>query len=301
MASMAAFLRRVRRAIWLRLVNQAGRAGWRGSLGAYVGRRFGWPLGPGLRIIIDNVDEFIQREVLAGNYEPNVIALIRALVQPGDLFVDIGANMGYMSLVAAGCGGRVHAFEPVPRLARRIRENIALNRLQDRIAVQEQAVSSSNQPRTFYIAKRLDDGSHSLIAGVPATSVESITVPCTTLDEYLRSTNSDIPALVKIDVEGAEAMVLDGATRTMESGVPPIFIFETADRLADAIGESAASVLRRFTTRGYKVFLVPEYEGAITEVTAETPIGRLANYLAVHPSSRRAGLFYERYLATGTH
>jgi hypothetical protein len=93
---------------------------------------------------------------------------------------------------------------------------------------------------------------------------------------------------VKIDVEGYEARVLDGASRLL-SGVPaPFILIETADRMADQIGESARKVLGRLEAHGYVLYRLDELEPVAVRTTAAAAGGKLANYLATHPANPRA-------------
>lgn len=267
---------------WRHVIKAGNSTGIVGRIGRYCGRVIGWPLSSNLRVIIDNPAEYIQRQLLeSGSYEPTITKLLKENLGPGDLFVDVGANIGYHTLVAASRGASVHAFEPVPRLVSHLKDNVRLNHLEDKVCVSPTALSNKNGFATFYIAKREDDGSHSLIEGVPAKSINSITVQILTLDAYIESVNCQAPTIIKVDVEGSEAWVLDGAVKLI-TVAHPLIIIETGDRLADRIGESAATVLCRLYDWGYRVFCIPEYEGELAEVRPATISGDLANYLACY-------------------
>jgi FkbM family methyltransferase len=251
----------------------------------------GWPLLLDRRAmcILDNPREFIQREIFKkGTYEPEIATLIQRLIRPGDIFFDVGANIGCHTLVAASCGIHVRAFEPVPRLAERLRANIKLSRLSRRVVVHEVALSRENGSSALYIADRRDDGSHSLLPGVKSTSTQIIQVETRKLDTVVSETACGYPNLIKIDVEGAEALVLDGAEQTLSIDHPPIIIIETGDRLADSIGESAFSVLNRLSSRGYHLFNVSLKNGdALVEVGAQSVSGEVCNYIAIPANSDR--------------
>jgi FkbM family methyltransferase len=257
-----------------------------GVVGRYCGQTLGWPLECGYRIIIDDPTEWIQQTILdTCTYEPNIGAIITALLGPRDTFFDVGANIGYHTLGAAATGARVYAFEPVPRLRHRLAGNLRLNGLERRVCVSELALSNRSGAADFYLAKRRDDGSHSLIAGVPAQSIERITVRTMCLDGYLQASGAPPPTVVKIDVEGAEALVLDGAGALLDSATPPAVIIETGDRLAEQILETASSVLARLARRGFQLFRIPEAGGRLQSVALERVGGELANYVAVPAGS----------------
>ncbi|MGE3908153.1 MAG: FkbM family methyltransferase [Chloroflexota bacterium] len=268
------------------LVKASPSPGLWGRVGRYCGQTLGWPLECGYRLIIDDPAEWIQRTIVDScTYEPNIEAIIRALLEPGDTFFDIGANIGYHTLGAAATGARVYAFEPVPRLRNRLVGNLRLNGLGRRVVVSELALSNRNGSTEFYLARRLDDGSHSLIPGVPAQSIECITVQTARLDDHLQASGTPLPTVMKIDVEGAEALVLDGAVALLDSATPPAIIIETADRLADQIQETASSVLGRLFQRNYHVFRIPEAAGPLQPVSPNRVSGELANYVGVPAGS----------------
>ena len=242
----------------------------------------------GLLIEIDNDHEFIQGTIArTGVFEPGVTTVLTRLLGAGDLFVDVGANIGHHTLVAASRGAAVHAFEPVPRLAERIRRNAALNRLESPIYVIEAALSNREGNGELYVAARSDDGSHSLLPGVEATQIDSIRVRLTTLDRHLVDHGNRAPAVVKIDVEGYEAAVLDGARHTLDGFPYACWLIETGDRLSDQLGECAASVLDRFFARGYRVFRIADSPVALLEIERGRTTRQLSDYLAIHRSSPR--------------
>jgi len=109
-------------------------------------------------------------------------------------------------------------------------------------------------------------------------------VPLTTLDTHLLANEGHPIVAVKVDVEGYEARVLDGACKLIASAHPPLWIIETGDRLADQIGESARSAIDRLAAGGYEFLQVPE-RGAVRWVTPGEVTGELANYCCIHPAS----------------
>jgi len=284
------------------LVNAIIRSNRKLDIIAFLGRawcrRVGWRLVCGPRVLIDQPQEFIQSEILLhGIYEPEVAAAILAVIHPGDLFLDVGANIGIHSLIAAYHGARVHAFEPVPRLAKRLKINAAINRLESRITLFEFALSNKEGEAAFYVASRKDDGSHSLIKGVPATSIETIIVKTTTLDHHLEKFGRITPALIKIDVEGAESLVLDGANITLTRPERPILIIETGDRLAEVIGESARSVLGRLFDRNFRVFRLRNEAECLLEIDVDEIPSSVCNYLAVPAEFPRTDSLVEQVQA----
>jgi predicted methyltransferase len=92
-----------------------------------------------------------------GLYEPDVAWFIYRLLRPGDVFYDIGANAGYFSLIAAkviGSSGQVIAFDPVPKNAMTVREQVGLNGLGSRCRVESLAISDTDGAATFLVTRR---------------------------------------------------------------------------------------------------------------------------------------------------
>jgi FkbM family methyltransferase len=140
--------------------------------------------------------------------------LLRRLVRPGQSVADVGANIGYSGLLfaqAVGPSGRVTCIEPEPDNVAELRRNVEGNRLAN-VEVVPAAVGASS-------------GTVSLRAGINGTVVDDglgeVQVPLRTLDELLADRPVDF---VKIDVEGYEGHVLDGAARLLEERRPGLFV-----------------------------------------------------------------------------
>jgi FkbM family methyltransferase len=137
------------------------------------------------------------------------MTLLRAVLEPGDLFVDVGANVGTYTIIAAECGAHVVAIEASTDVARQLGTNVRLNDIGAQVDVVHAAAGSEPGVATFSVG--LDTLNHVLEPGGVATAtVES--VPVISLDELI---GSRIVTAMKIDVEGFEAKVLAGAGRLL--------------------------------------------------------------------------------------
>ncbi len=207
------------------------------------------PTGRGQGLILDMryipISHAHAGALASGNLEVEVQeALVRRL-GPGDVVYDIGANLGFFSLIAArlvGPEGRVFAFEPAPENVEAIRSNAELNRI-DNVVVIPCAVSSRAGTARLQI---VDDQSWSRLEefGEHPDTERVLEVETVAIDDLVESGELPPPALVKIDVEGAELAVLDGMRATIERHRPAIVceLHDTNAEVADA-----------FAADGYRV------------------------------------------------
>jgi FkbM family methyltransferase len=157
-----------------------------------------------------------------GGGETEVQEALQQLLRPGMTFYDIGANIGFFSLLAAGLvgkEGRVVAFEADPEIAARLREHVARNEF-GWIAVEGEAVWS--EPRMVFFARTDPATSPDRGLGhvVSTSAGDTIRVSAVSLDEYTRS--QPAPDFIKCDVEGAEVEVFRGAERLLKKKHPGI-------------------------------------------------------------------------------
>lgn len=152
-------------------------------------------------------------------FEPGLSEVIEQLVQPGELCVDAGANVGYFSLLLAhrvGPRGKVLAIEAAPGNLQRLERNIALNGFADRVRVVGAAYTNETGPVTFYISRRNDmncrldaPNAHGIdrwLMGGPS-AWRTTSVPTTTLGAALGERAADV-SFIKLDIEGAEHLVV---------------------------------------------------------------------------------------------
>lgn len=188
-----------------------------------------------------------------GFYELELTEKFVRHVRPGGLLVDVGANMGYFSLLWAGlCDeARVIAFEAAPRNVELFRRNVARNHFDDRVTLIAKAVGDEAGEAMFEIGPSDQTGWGGLSTD---TATERVAVPVTSLDDELP--NEQISVL-KIDVEGAEALVLRGCERLLrEQRVATLFVEENPIRMQEHGVEPGEiqRILRRF---GYETRAFP--------------------------------------------
>jgi FkbM family methyltransferase len=229
--------------IYLRLSHELNRLKYvpfpgAGTAGRLLARMIPRPAPPGpcvvrtihgfLLAIDPGADSGIERTLFdQGTYEEGTLRVMSYLLRAGGTFVDVGANIGVMTLYAASTllgKGRVLAFEPLPGTYDILRRNLELNEFGNVEAVRMALGSTSGIVKIFdnMAANR---GSSSLIA--PDADAGGHETPIERLDDYLSARpETGRIACVKIDVEGWELEVLKGATETLSGAVAPSCIIE---------------------------------------------------------------------------
>jgi FkbM family methyltransferase len=171
---------------------------------------FVWEWVNGARFFARNGETGLTQNIYTGLQEFSDMAYVLHVMSPEDLFVDIGANVGSYTLLACrAVGARGYAFEPIPATYARLFENIRLNQIENRVTCLNIGIGSA--PGTIKFTAGLDTMNHVLADGEIDPS--ALDVKVVTLDSILA--NAD-PALIKIDVEGYEMPVLEGASQTLK-------------------------------------------------------------------------------------
>lgn len=181
------------------------------------------------------------RLVLLGDLEVPLQEALRRHVAPGAVVWDVGANVGFFTLLAArlvtagGASGRVLAFEPVPAVARQVAAAATRNGVADAVEVRAAALAASPGRAAFHVVA---DGSWSHLAdrGAHERTAETIEVDVTTVDALVAA-GSPPPDVLKVDVEGSEVAVLEGARETLRAHRPLVLceLHETNAEVCDLL------------------------------------------------------------------
>jgi FkbM family methyltransferase len=185
-----------------------------------------WLTGPvrarrlGLRLRLDLRDNLARTVYFTGTYEPELIRYLTTHLDPSCVFADVGAHMGIHALVAARAGARVVAFEPAPDSAARLREAAAANSLSVEVV---QAALGSEEGEVELFADPRYDVADAGVRSIAGTGERVATARETTLD----ACSLDRLDVLKVDVEGAEAVVLEGARESLARLRPRAVIVES--------------------------------------------------------------------------
>ena len=153
-----------------------------------------------------------------GSYEWEMQKRIAGQIEPGSVFYDVGANVGFYSLLGAlrvGTDGRVYAFEPLPENAAFLRRHLAMNRIRN-VEIFETAISDQSGTAWF--------SSESTRAMGKLAAAGTVTVATATLDELIAEGRIAPPNTIKMDIEGAEFAALNGARKCFERYRPKLFL-----------------------------------------------------------------------------
>jgi len=197
------------------------------------------------------------RIALKRSYETHVSHTMRALLKPSMVMVDVGANIGYYSLLAAqrvGPTGKVIAFEPGTRSVQLLKQSATANHFAN-IEIHQMAVADQNGEVTF----SLDDSNGGIHRG--QLGVSAVLVPAIKLDDFLQA----IPKidLVKIDIEGAEGLAILGMRQLLQKHRPILFTEFTPSALPVFSGLSSEAYLNLLRQLGYDLRVIP-YAGPLS-------------------------------------
>lgn len=209
-------------------------------------------------------------------YDRDEMAFVERYLRPGDGFIDAGANIGTYSLLAStrvGAKGCVDAFEPVPRLAAMLRENVALNGLGDVVHVHEVALSDRNGTAEFI---DLDVSSSFAVAGKD-WSARSFTVDVRRLDDAVPAGRRY--ALGKLDVEGAEHAAFVGMADHLAERNPPVWLVELLSNQLDRLGASSEALRALLDEAGYELWAYDADAGRLDRIGAAADV--VGNVLAI--------------------
>lgn len=220
--------------------------------------RFVMPYEGGL-ICLEVSDKIGYQVMFGGHHDVGMARVLRRLVRPGDICIDIGANIGVHTLImafAAGAGGRVIAVEPSPEVVANLRANVALNRL-DNVCVIEAAIAEEDGEAAFYTFDA--DAPNRMVSSLQpydhATRQSRVRTICgPTLLETAEVTRCEV---LKIDCVGAEMVALKGFAGLITQSRPHVFVeyrFRAWDRFGNRI-EEAVELLR---SHGYLAYIIKD-------------------------------------------
>ena len=216
-----------------------------------------------------------QSYALCQEWEPSTTEIFKKMVKEGDTVVDLGANIGYFTLLAAklvGKKGKVYSFEPEPRNYNYLLKNIELNGY-DNVFATQKAVSDETGKTKLYICP-CDTGHHTInqYGGIKAHKPDFIDdkkdfveVETVTLDDFFKDTKQPVN-VIKMDVEGAEMLALSGRDRIIRESKNIKMFVEFFPLLIREMGGSPEEFIRRLLDDyQFSMFVIPDDYDASTK------------------------------------
>jgi FkbM family methyltransferase len=235
----------------------------------------------------------MDKDIVAyGTYEPEIQNIIRQFVEKGYSYIDVGANIGLHLIYAASMRQQstqlFWGFEPEGAVYEVLKRNLINNRLHF-INIFPFAVSDSDGTSQLYIASSTNQGLHSIFPRL--NNLQSRVVRTQALDSYYYEFR-DYPTLIKIDVEGAEPLVIKGAQKFFTTSSELVLIVELIQENLELSNSSVDEMMCTLFTAGFQLFSIGENLGLIDQ--SKSP-GKGNNILAVrgHRSLAIAQLILE--------
>jgi FkbM family methyltransferase len=219
----------------------------------------------GAKIMVDTNDTVLTPWLLLdGLWEANVTAWMQGILKPGQVFVDVGANIGYFTLLAAQCvgpKGRVVAVEAHPRLAGLLRRNVVMNNMHPYVTTWHRAAWSEATTLKFHLRAHYTGNSSAGSLGPVGLAYfddqeEIVEVEAVSLDELL----ADCPHVdvMKVDVEGSEVHAFTGLARTLAANPGITIIFEWSPSQLAAVGDTAGALIDLLEGHGFRFRLIED-------------------------------------------
>ena len=249
-----------RQAIW--------RACWERKLDKPI--RFPWYHGLSINLYLGN--DMSRPTFIGGCFEPNEFVFMESLLKPGMVMIDVGANDGFFTVVAARQvreTGRVYAFEPSEREYSRLQANLQLNQLTN-VQTERKAVAEAGGKGLLRICEYGHEGQNTLgdfvhkVNGAGTQEVELCS-----LDDYFKNEKLTHLDFIKIDVEGAEHKVLSGSQGII-SRFKPVIMLELLDPALNKQGSSAKEVVSLLKGMGYLIYDFSPRTGRLVESDFKT-------------------------------
>jgi FkbM family methyltransferase len=258
-------------------------------------RRFAVPCGDAETLVRTSVGyvlcsssdhALLAQLVDTGDLEPGTRQLIQRILHPGDLFVDVGANVGLHTIAAARAMqgiGKIIAFEPFEETKRLLEKTAWINGFSEIIKIHQAAVSHQSGYEDLFLGAT--SGHHSLYASEASNQFPSVRVPTVRLDDVI--SKGEAITLLKIDVEGAELDVLRGATEAISNSSDLALIVEFGASHLKHNGHSPHQWISAFANLGLTYRAVNESTGALENITlAQLESVDSVNLFFARPTSR---------------
>lgn len=206
-------------------------------------------------------DSRLSREIYCDEFELKERQFINAFLKEGDIFVDVGANIGLFTLIASyrvGKRGRIYSFEPCSKTYRRLVNNVELNHMNN-VCCYQSALSDHTGQIEMNVSLDGYDAWNSIAQPIAGRSFAIETVCELKWDDFARDHNLiGRVKLIKVDVEGWESRVLSGGYESFSRQDAPVLQVEFTDQASQSAGTSCQSIYHQLEEFGYQMFIYEE-------------------------------------------
>ncbi len=198
---------------------------------------------------------------LKGAYEPVQTALFKKDIAVDSVFFDVGANIGYYSLIAANKGSNVVAFEPDAENLKLLLKNVKDNNFDDLVTIVNSPVGNRDENVVFSEDSK-QKGNSKVVLNAKGNLVKQVT-----LDSYIKQ-NHVYPTVIKVDIEGYECEFLDGAEEVINQHKPILYIEYNTKALKER-GYTPEYLIKKLHRLGYKLEIIDEVNKKVMEFSEE--------------------------------
>lgn len=238
-------------------------------------------IGLDLRFQVKTTEFICWQVFFFDQYEPEVNELIHRLVQQGHTVIEAGANHGTETVLLAqqvGISGHVYAFEPIPHLANWLELNLIHNDFRNRVTVERMALGESSKSITFHLAP-IDFSNQGMSSKYQfSVASEQLDVTQVTLDEWVNTNKIEQVDFLKMDIQGGEVDLLNGAVQTINLNHPTIIMEASSSKLA---------IDELFTTLQNMCYIVFMPDKAYKLIQLKRNTLRDGNWIAFHTSHQK--------------
>ena len=201
----------------------------------------------GTKFLVRTGETGLTGNIYTGLHEFSDMAFLLHVLRPDDLFVDIGANVGSYTILASGArGAHCYAFEPIPKTYSRLIDNLSINHLENKVTSYN--IGLGEKPGIISFTGEMDTMNH--VISYQESTKNTIEVEVSTLDIILKDRQ---PAVIKIDVEGYETPVLEGALITLKKTSLHSIIMEL-NGSGNRYGYDENQILEMMLDHGFKTY-----------------------------------------------
>ena len=207
--------------------------------------------------------DFCGIAIILGGFENTERAFVENFLQSGMVVIDVGAHHGFYTLLASekiGPAGRVLAFEPSPRERKKLLRHLRLNQCSN-VKIWDCALGREAGNADLFVINGAQTGCNSLRPPIAMQPTKTLPIRVASLDECLEREGIEHVDFIKMDVEGAEMEVLNGATRLLDRRPRPVLLCEVQDIRTAPWGYPAKAIIDFLRQRGFQWFSLSDVQG----------------------------------------